>query len=307
MHMTYDFTEHLKDLHLVLQEHTEWFMRLTRHIHYPNTSLAPKSYEEPNSFAIWLDRVKESEALEPETINGLERLHDELYTQARKLMEEAQKFKQRPDFEDFDKLALYFEEFINRIRRLEKDCLMEGSGLDELTGLRNGEVMYKDLDEEMERVSRQGKPFVVALIKIDHFEDIQKQFRPEDVERIIIDAARLVKRFIRSFDDAYRITEGTFLVALKQTTIEGGMKALMRLKVDAAQFSQVYEGLEGPIYLTLSSTVAEPVPADNMRDLIQSLEFDLKKMADRDSSIIQYHETTPLMKYISEITVAEKV
>jgi diguanylate cyclase len=305
--MTYDFTEHLKDLHLVLQEHTEWFMRLTRHIHYPNTSLAPKNYEEPNSFAVWLDRVKESEALEPETINGLVRLHDELCTQARKLMEEAQKFKQRPDFEDFDKLALYFEEFINRIRRLEKDCLMEGSGLDELTGLRNGEVMYKDLDEEMERVSRQGKPFVIALIKIDHFEDIQTQLNHEDLERMIIDAARLVKRCIRSFDDAYRIKGGVFLVSLKQTSIEGGVKALMRLKADAAQFSQEYKGQQGPVYLTLSSTVAEPVTADNMRDLIESLEFDLKKFDDRDSSILQYNETAPLMKFVSEISAAQKI
>lgn len=298
--MAYDFAEHMKDLHQVLQESTEWFMRVTRLLHYPSTSVQTIADVYPGTFDMWAEKVRSAQILEPETLAWLVRMNEDMRKQADRLVLEAKTYKRRPDFSDYDRLALYFEEFINRIRRLEKDYYMEESGLDVLTGFRKADVMFADLAEEMERVARQGKPFALAVIRIDGFHEHEKHLSPEAVERMIADAALLVKKSIRSFDDAYRVSDAVFVLALKQTTIEGGVKALNRLKVDVTDFAGVYEGRNGKVSLTLSSNVMEPVPADDLREIVKELQDDLERWSGRTELLLQYSEKSPLMRFVSE-------
>lgn len=299
--MNYQLAAHLRDLQLVIQKHTEWFMQVTRRIHYPNTTSGIEIPEDERNacFTRWLERARTEESVDEAVLKDLERLHKDLDHQAQRVLQDTIKTKQVPMFQDFDRLALYFEEFINRIRRIEKDCLLESSGLDVLTGLRNQEAMRKDLVEEMERYARQGKSFVIALIRIDDYPAVAASAPQEVQEKILVDAAEIIKKTMRSFDDAYRLEDGYFLLALKQTTADGGMKALLRLKADAVEFGGVYPLGDGAsAQLTLSGSMVEPVPADNIDDLLESLRHDLATAGDRHGAILQYQEQSALMRYI---------
>ena len=60
-----------------------------------------------------------------------------------------------------------YEGLMGLLHRLEKDSLLGDLGIDPITGLRSSKEMKKDLERELERRSRRGQPFCIALTCID--------------------------------------------------------------------------------------------------------------------------------------------
>ncbi len=271
MALSYDLDSRLKALAPVLDEHAAWMRAVMVQLFYPDNSLPPTPEGRPE-------------------LGDLNRIYEELHRAGEGLMREG-KIPDRKIFEAFLELA---DEFIMQLRRMEKDALLAGSGIDALTGLRSAQAMEKDLERELERRARQGKPFCLVLAHIDDFGKITTGVPGQQTQEILKSIAAHVRKCLRSFDDAYRLDNGEFVMALKQTETAGGTAAINRLR----GFMTKEPVLLGAFPVTLSYCAAEPVPGDKMDQLLAHMRQDLNRYDEGGNTTIEYIEQSPLERFI---------
>ncbi len=283
-----------KGLTVVLDDYMQWFMQVVRNVFYQKAQEEQKNLLVPESFVALLEDMQRSD-IKSAAIEGLNKLHKEMIVQADELIGNSVKLQTHPTCEEFDAFVILFEEFIYHIRRMEIDCLLEDNGIDVLTGLRSQAVLEQDLKREMARLARQGKPFSIALVRIDNFDEMKKNYNVDDLIKLV---AEMIKKSLRSFDYAYRLEHGKFMFSLKQTNISGGIRALERLKEEL----QSQKKSEGKVMrLSLSSCVAEPVSGDDVRELIENLHKDLDSSEkQKGGSVLEYFEMSPLQRYVKD-------
>lgn len=286
----------------VLEEHSEWFMCTMQFLFYPDKGTDCPDANKPTSFAQWVVDSNRSGSVQAEVIENLTTLHQDLIKKAGILSHSVKESGQRPDWGEFQKFITLYEEFVNHIRRLEKDLVVEGSGYDSFTGLRNSSLFVADVKRELDRLERQGKSFCAALAKIDNFDLIKKSSSKSELDGYVKLVAGLIKISIRSFDDAYYLGNDEFAICLKQADITGGVSALERLKRELeAQKIKVNLDDNSSMPLSMSCCIVEPTTKDQADDLIRNLRLDLSNAVDRDvDTILKYHELSPLQRYVQD-------
>ncbi len=193
----------------------------------------------------------------------------------------------KPSRDIMETFLATFENFQSALQKLEHGLLMADFGIDELTGMNTFEKMIPDLERELERRSRRGQPFCFVISRIDGDE-------PRQNPQNILLAAKCLQKTIRSFDDAYVSDTGEFLSSLKHSDNNGGLKFIVRLN------SILRENHE--VDFTMSSFVAEPLPGDNITDLVEHVRNDLEKSAVNTKSLTgQYEEISPLNLYLKNL------
>jgi diguanylate cyclase len=290
--------EFLKELETVEGEYTDWFMQATRCFFYPGMN--SKVIGRPMSFTQWMRVSETKKVIEPEVLAGLDRLHDDLAQGIEQMLAQVQRTQKAPDYKDYDQLATFFEEFVNTLRRIGRHYQVGGTEIDPLTGLRTREMFFKDIRREADRLARQGKPFCIAVCRIDNQESMRKNAATPEYDECLQLIAKSIKKCLRSFDDAYRMDNDTLVLALKQTGVSGGMTALYRLKeiMQKDKLTYVMEGKS--CELTLTSCVTEPVPEDDIRQLLMNMEKDIYKLATHPGAVVEYREVSPLQRFINE-------
>lgn len=197
-----------------------------------------------------------------------------------------------------------FEIFYATLRELERDCVREDHGLDYLTGLKSRAVLFDDIRKELEKISRKGQPFSMALVQIDRYSEIIEVMSDESTLVNTREIAGLVQDCVRSFDEAYRTGPGEFTLLLKQTDITGGLAALERLNNSLEKLALQVEIPNGNIAITMSGCIAEPVSHDTPEDLMKNLRIDIKGKAGtkgrETGTILEYNEMSPLQRYLQE-------
>lgn len=299
MSTEHDQKNHIEELESVLDDYTEWFMGFVRRVFYPAEAIE-KVLNRPESFSLWMRQAIEEELFTPERLEGLKNLNNDLHQYAATLLSEVYQKKQPPAYSDFDKLATFFEEFLNLVRRLEKEYLLGESGVDVRTGLRSKDMFYKDIQRELDRLERQGKSFSLALVNIDHFDRVRRALNDSAISSVYKLVADMIRKSTRSFDDAYNMDEGMFVVALKQTKASGGLRALQRLKTSIGNSKQVFDTPEGKLALSVSSCITEPLPNDDIRSLLVNMKKDILAYPDQGGAIIEYVEISPLQRFIKK-------
>lgn len=302
MALHYDLNTDLKALDAVLDDYTGWFLQVTSRIFYPKNITDNKNqvFSCPPSFETWSSGAEKSGSVPPDLLRNMRNLHDDLCARSELLMNESAKANMPPPYNEFVKLTVLFEEFVGRLRRYEVDRMLDDSGIDPLTGLRSLHVMEKDIKREMERLSRQGKAFAMALVRIDDFEIMRKGMAKEELEQAVRTVSDLVKKCMRSFDDAYYGDNGMFILSLKQTGTPGGIKALKRLKKDTDALKLSYKNNGVETLLTLSSCIGEPGQNEDVTVFLENLKKDLETYKKDHGSVLEYFELSPLQRYVRD-------
>jgi GGDEF domain-containing protein len=163
--------------------------------------------------------------------------------------------------------------------------------------------MMKDLEREMERRSRRGKPFSLALVRIDRYDEIREMQNVDEHARLLMTLANMIRKCLRSFDDAYRSGEGEFIMSLKHADISGGTAALNRLR-RLLEEEKIVIGVAFP--LSLSGCVAEPMPGDDLSLLLGNMRHDLGRYGEHGGAALEYHEISPLQRFVEDISGHEK-
>jgi diguanylate cyclase (GGDEF)-like protein len=281
-----------------MDEHAEWFGRVMRAAFYPELQQEPVTA--PERFRAWLNDVEGAEFIDTPALDRLKKLHDEMHVRAGQLVAAARDGR-KPPVDAFDIVADMYDEFVLLMRRFERDCVLEDSGMDAATGLRSRRVMRKDLEREMERRSRRGKPFSLALVRIDRYDDIRAMQNVDEHARLLMTLADMIRLCLRSFDDAYRSGDGEFIMSLKHADISGGASALNRLRRLLEDEEIVFGTGADSFPLTLSGCVAEPLPGDDLSILLGNMRQDLGRYGDHAGAALQYHEISPLQRFVETI------
>lgn len=289
----------LAEVSKIVSEYMEWYSQILRHLIYPD-ELDPAALPSRNTvvFTQWIKKAREQEVLGDGVYERLTSLYEEFHALIEQLTVKAKENQERLSRADFDHLTAFFEEFMTYLRRLERDSSLKDNGIDMVTGLRHKVAVNQDMAVEMERLARHGRPFCIALARLDQYDDIKQK---GDSDLLMESAKRIamyIKRCMRSFDIAYRLDDGVFLLCLKQTDINGGMAGLERLKtiMEKNDAHIVVDGEKMP--LTLSCCIAEPVVGDNVETLLENLHDDLDNVDMEQGTVLEYIEISPLQRYV---------
>jgi diguanylate cyclase len=305
MPLNYELDTHLKVLEAVLDDYTGWFLQVTRRVFYPlddHSGMNNKGgvFVYPPSFESWVKETEKTGSMPPHALKALRELHRDLCSRAELLINGSVKSRLPPPHSEYQKLTVLFEEFTGRIRRQEKDQLLGDSGIDTLTGLRSKDAMEKDIKREMDRLARQGKTFALALVRLDNYDVMRAEMPEQEMNAAIKTVAELVKKSMRSFDDAYRIDNGMFVLSLKQTGTTGGIKALKRLKTELDKSKASYKLKGKETLMTLSSCIGEPSDGEDITAFLENLKKDLDAYNNNKGSVVEYFELSPLQRFIRD-------
>ncbi len=288
----------LKVLIPILDEYSEWYGRVIRQAFYPEVYGDPERARHPQTFHSWLENPEGTENIDEVALEKLKALADEMHAAAVTLIGAGQHADGNPNVELLDNFINLHDEFVALVRRIERDSLLADSGMDTLTGLRTEDVMMKDLQREMVRISRHGKPFCFSYCRIDGYGEFENMQPQTEVERVLRKVAENIKTCLRTYDDAYILRKGRFLLCLKHTEVEGALAAVDRLQRMLSEADIRFDPGTGERNLTMSFITAEPEQNEDISETISLITKDLDGMPGETSQSLQYFEVSPLQRYV---------
>lgn len=300
MPVSYETNNRLKALAPVIDEQAEWFLRAVRRVLYPEIHDRNKDVKGPAGFENWIRDAEKDDAFSAQMLEDLRARQQALQARAAKMIGTALSTGSKPDLEEFDAFLALYDGFLLALRRVEQDCALADSGLDVDSGLRSAQAMKQDLEKELERRSRRGKPFCLVIARIDNYDHLVQAVSGERLREIIGIVGEKIKECLRSFDDAYRASSGEFIMSLKQSEMAGGTAAVERLRrlLKEQNILIPNRGTDAP--LTMSYCVAEPVPGETFDELLHNMRTDLEKYHKDGNAALEYIEQSPLERFVKD-------
>ncbi|MCD6060300.1 MAG: hypothetical protein K0S16_611 [Moraxellaceae bacterium] len=118
-------------------------------------------------------------------------------------------------------------------RKREEGVLLQ-SLTDALTGVHNRRSILDLLDNEIARSRRQGTPLAVVLLDLDHFKRINDTWGHPTGDRVLQQAAEVLKGCIRQVDEIGRFGGEEFLLLLPDTGRDGALQLAERCRAALA-------------------------------------------------------------------------
>ena len=289
----------------VLDAYAEWFGRIVRRLFYPEKFDDLQSLPMPDKFEAWARYAHANKIVEKDRIAHLHGIYTDLHNSASSVAQKVFVGKGRPELKEFEVFVNFYDEFIVQMRRVEVDNIYADHGLDIFTGLRSSKAMSEDLAIELERRTRRGRPFCLVIARIDDYSPVVSEINAEQNKLMVQSFSAIIKKCMRSFDDAYRSNDDEFVMCLKQTDTTGGAAAIARLKSLLDESPVIVPLAEGPHAMSMSYCAAEPVPGDDIDELLDNMRADLVDKKYGSKATLEYVEQSPLQRFISEDEDAE--
>ncbi|UOD29488.1 GGDEF domain-containing protein [Massilia violaceinigra] len=163
---------------------------------------------------------------------------------------------------------------------------------DTLTGALNRRALTELVAEELQRSSRTGQPFCVAMIGIDHLKDVNLQFGHDTGDAVLQAVSRSATELLRTLDRFGRIESDVFGIILPATWLHQGVLAMNRLNAKVAGFD--WESVTPGRTVTFSTGLTTNAPAETADMMIQRAE---KAMAEAKQEgrnrIVQIEQELP--------------
>lgn len=271
----------------VLEDYAEWFANIATLVAYHDEGAAKEVVTTPQSFQEWLSQAQKDESIQPVVIEMIIKTYEDMVQVGASVLAEV-KSGRKPSQQVFKDFKNLYAAFLSRIRRLEMDNVIDGSGMDEETGLRHLKTIKADLKREMERLTRQGNPFSLVMCRIDKFVGQDNQKAALEI------ASRSIKKCMRSFDDAYYLSNGHFLISLKHADIIGAQAAVGRLQQNLKED----ESNRADKIMTMSYCIAEPVPGDVTDELLNNMQGDLTDHLNDTDAVLKFLEISNLERFV---------
>jgi diguanylate cyclase (GGDEF)-like protein len=137
--------------------------------------------------------------------------------------------------------------------------------LDPLTQLLSRRALDQMLDKEVARANRRGSALTVLMLDVDNFKFINTQVGQSGGDRLLSEAARLLKNTFRGSDMVFRYGGDEFLVVMPDTTEQQAERALARLLTEVDRRNAENRS---PDELALSCGLASYVTGARMADVL---------------------------------------
>ncbi len=287
-----------------IEEHTEWFGQVIRSALFPEEA-GVTSVDIPNALVNWCEKEAENIGIENSTAEQLKRLHFELDSEAKSFLEKARS-GQKPSLDDYDAIEHRLTAYIEQLSRLKDDVSGVNISLDPVTGLRSVSGMKNDIKRELDRRERKGNPFCICEIEIDKVSELSTLYDRRMMDSVYRNIGNMLLKSIRSFDDAYHLGRGDYLLVLKHIDIIDACSVMDRMRDEISKLGIDIEGSFEPLYITASFGVIEPVPGDNIDDVLKNVRNAVKEaQAMGGNQVIQWKEQSALQQYATDVTSFE--
>ena len=143
------------------------------------------------------------------------------------------------------------------------DSCEEAAFTDHLTALANRRRFERQMEREVERTRRFGRPFCLLLLDIDHFKAVNDAYGHEAGDAVLRRLAKVLQEETRGIDLAARLGGEEFAVLLTETDAERGAEVSERLRaaIEGADTDEV-------AHITASFGIAEfPASANSAQEL----------------------------------------
>ncbi|MCA1620295.1 MAG: diguanylate cyclase [Acidobacteria bacterium] len=114
------------------------------------------------------------------------------------------------------------------------DSCQEAAFTDHLTGLANRRRFERQLEREVARTERYGRPFCLLLVDIDNFKDVNDTYGHDAGDEALRGVANVIQSGTRGIDTGARIGGDEFAVILPETSLERGLEVAERLRTAIA-------------------------------------------------------------------------
>ncbi len=207
----------------------DWRVTIMRQCFYPGAVQRAPDAHAPSALLMWCKREAERSAIDTKIADHLAAVHEDLCQSARGMLTFCAAGT-APTLELYDTFENRFESFITQIRRLQADVSDSVVAVDPITGLRTVAGMRNDIKREQDRFDRKGTSFSIASVEVDNLAELQGKYDRRGQDVIYANLAQLIARTVRSFDDAYYLGKGEYLIALKHVEFMDACKVMDRLR-----------------------------------------------------------------------------
>lgn len=159
-----------------------------------------------------------------------------------------------------EKVARISDRYQNMMRDLNI-ALREASTHDPLTGIANRRLLMERLREESERARRNRETYVLAMLDVDRFKQVNDTWGHDVGDRVLVEIGRAMQAALRQYDLCGRWGGEEFLILLPETRLADATAIIERVRSDIRCLT-VRVGTEA-LSVTASFGVAEHQPGES--------------------------------------------
>jgi len=134
----------------------------------------------------------------------------------------------------------------------EREFLRRMAMTDGLTGLFNRRYFDEQVDREIQRSYRTGKPFVLMMMDVDFFKKYNDRYRHLKGDQALREIAIILKARLRQIDTVSRFGGEEFSVLLPETDEVGGLAVAKHISLSVKNHSFVGKEKKRDVRMTLS-------------------------------------------------------
>ena len=174
--------------------------------------------------------------------------------------------KQKSDSESYSKLSGRIETLQNRLERAEEDAM-----LDPMTQIPNRGSFDRTIKDWVESYGGSANCFTLGMVDLDDFKQVNDQFGHQVGDRVILGAAQLFGKSIRSGDMVARYGGEEFAILLRNCGIDDAQERFNRLvsEIAATQYEYAVGETTGQIRFTISCGAAEYLEGETVEEIIR--------------------------------------
>ena len=171
---------------------------------------------------------------------------------------------------------------------LRAQRLQQMSAIDRLTGVFNRSTFEQQLAEETDRSRRYARPFVVAIVDVDHFKRVNDTHGHVVGDAVLRAVAQAIRRSVRKSDMVARYGGEEFALILPETNAEMVMTKVEALRRAVSELKVGIGKRKRPVTVTVSVGVAswpdDGAEVDDVVDCADERLYDAKRRG-RDRAV----------------------
>jgi diguanylate cyclase (GGDEF)-like protein len=139
-------------------------------------------------------------------------------------------------------LVMYVAAVIGREQRRAREEALRLSRFDSLTRLHSRDYFMAELEQEILRATRTGRPFALAMVDLDGLKAANDRFGHDWGDNLLRAVADAMRGDIRITDVAARFGGDEFVLLLPETDLSGAILVAEKVRVDIARIALPHNG-----------------------------------------------------------------
>lgn len=140
-------------------------------------------------------------------------------------------------------LVAYVSTVVGREQRRAREEALRLSRFDSLTGLHSRDYVLAEMEQEILRAARSGRPFALLMFDLDGLKAANDRFGHASGDTLLRAVADTLRGDIRITDVAARWGGDEFVLLLPETDLTGAMLVADKVRIDIGRLALPHDGL----------------------------------------------------------------